>query len=202
MYKYSALTFALLTSLFGDVTMCYKENIASPSKVETTPLDGGECKSKYSVTDMKNSGWIIKDIIATKSDSGLNYTYTFSKVTTTSNTISQENLQAQLILLDKQKELQVKEDKETKSILDGKKTYEKQCASCHGFKGELEPHTSSKLIGMSSEDFDDSMRAYNLRDKDKGAAILMNTYTLMSGERKDVIKYLESIDVLIKPVKK
>ena len=206
MYKNPLLALVLTTSLFADVTMCYKENFTTPSKIETVTLDGGDCNGKYSVNDMKKSGWSIKDISTSKGENGMNYTYIFSKSLDVAGIpiapISSEALKEQLTILDNQKTQKAKDEKENEALASGKKIYEKQCARCHGLNGELKPHTSDKLIGMSSEDFSDIMRAYGMHDRDKGAGILMSPYSLISSDKKDVIKYLESINVLVNPVKK
>ncbi|MDD2697307.1 MAG: cytochrome c [Arcobacteraceae bacterium] len=206
MYKNPLLALVLTTSLFADVTMCYKENFTTPSKIETVTLDGGDCNGKYSVNDMKKSGWSIKDISTSKGENGMNYTYIFSKSSDVAGIpiapISSEALKEQLTILDNQKTQKAKDEKENEALASGKKIYEKQCARCHGLNGELKPHTSDKLIGMSSEDFSDIMRAYGMHDRDKGAGILMSPYSLISSDKKDVIKYLESINVLVNPVKK
>jgi len=206
MFKNPITILLLTTSLFADVTMCYKENFTTPSKLETIALDGGECNGKYSVTDMKKNGWSIKDISTSKGDNGLNYSYVFSKdssvvVPTVVQSISSESLKQQMAILDKERIAQEKINKEADALANGKRVYESQCARCHGIHGELAPYTSKKLVGMDSDEFDDSMRAYGLNQKNSSAAIIMGPYSLISIERKDVIKYLESIDVL-KPAKK
>ena len=206
MYKKSLFSILLTTALFADVTMCYKENFTTPSKIETIVLDGGDCNGKYSVTDMKNNGWSIKDISISKGDSGMNYSYVFSKSGTVATTsiapISTETLKEQLALLENQKIEKAKIDKENEALENGKKIYEKQCSKCHGMNGELQPYTSKKLVGMDSDEFSEAMRDYGLNQRTGSAAILMKPYLLMSNEKKDVIKYLESINVLVKPVKK
>ena len=69
-------TTSLLTqSLLAKTTICYKKDWKSPSTIETTKLDGGECDSKYSFNDMKKNGWSLKDIKIEKGKSGLNYIY-------------------------------------------------------------------------------------------------------------------------------
>ena len=206
MFKNPFLALALTTSLFADVTMCYKENFTTPSKLETIALDGGECNGKYSVTHMKKNGWSIKDISTSKGENGLNYSYVFSKDSlivspSAVQAISSENLKQQMAVLEQEKIAQEKINKETNAIANGKRIYENQCARCHGMHGELAPYTSKKLVGMDSDEFDDSMRAYGLNQKNSSAAIIMGPYSLISIEKKDVIKYLESIDVL-KPAKK
>jgi len=206
MFKNPITILLLTTSLFADVTMCYKENFTTPSKIETVTLDGGECNGKYSVTDMKKNGWSIKDISTSKGDNGLNYSYVFSKDSSVVapavvQAISSESLKQQMAVLDKERIAQEKINKETDAIANGKRVYESQCARCHGIHGELAPYTSKKLVGMDSDEFDDSMRAYGVNQKNSSAAIIMGPYSLISIERIDVIKYLESIDVL-KPAKK
>ncbi|MCI0500678.1 MAG: cytochrome c [Epsilonproteobacteria bacterium] len=206
MFKNPFLALALTTSLFADATMCYKENYTTPSKIETVSLDGGECNGKYSALDMKKNGWNIKDITTTKGEQGLNYTYVFSKADViitpaTTQAISSEALKQQIAVLDNEKIAKEKANKEIVTLANGKRVYENQCARCHGMHGELAPYTSKKLVGMDSEEFDDSMKAYGLNQKNSSASIIMGPYSLISIERKDVIKYLESIDVL-KPVKK
>ncbi len=210
MYKNPLLALAFTTSLFADVTMCYKENFTTPSKLESVLLDGGVCDGKYSVLDMKNNGWSVKDISTSKGEAGLNYAYVFSKNVSTvavslvasATTISPEFLKEQLTILDNQRVEKEKENKELEALANGKRVYESQCSRCHGMYGELAPYTSKKLVGMDSDEFEDSMRAYGLNQKNSSAAIIMGPYLLISIERKDVIKYLESINVLIKPVKK
>jgi mono/diheme cytochrome c family protein len=206
MFKNPITILLLTTSLFADVTMCYKENFTTPSKIETVTLDGGECNGKYSVTDMKKNGWSIKDISTSKGDNGLNYSYVFSKDSSVvapavTQAISSESLKQQMAILDKERIAQEKINKEASALANGKRVYESQCSRCHGMYGELAPYTSKKLVGMDSDEFDDSMRAYGLNQKNSSAAIIMGPYSLISIERKDVIKYLESIDVL-KPAKK
>lgn len=206
MFKNPLFALVLTTSLFADVTMCYKENFTTPSKLETTSLEGGECNGKYSVLDMKNNGWSIKDISTTKGENGMNYTYIFSKngstVVVPVQTITSDALKEQIAILDNQRVEKEKIDKEAETLANGKRIYEKQCSRCHGMYGELAPYSSKKLVGMDSEEFFDSMRAYGLNQKNSSAAIVMGPYSLISIERKDVIKYLESINVLVKPTKK
>ncbi len=207
MYKNPLFPLLLATSLFADVTMCYKENFTTPSKLETIALDGGDCNGKYSVNDMKKNGWSIKDITTSKGEQGLNYTYVFSKMggvetPVVIQAIPNEALKEQLAILESQKITKEKIDKEAEVLANGKRIYESQCARCHGLHGELAPYTSKKLVGMDSEEFDDSMRAYGLNQKNSSAALIMGPYSLISIERKDVIKYLESINVLVKPTKK
>lgn len=205
MFKKSILSLFVATSLFGEITMCYKENVTNPSKLENALLDGGECNSKYSSNDMKKNGWKIKDISTSKDENGINYTYIFLKDTINDSklntSIQNETLKSQLLVIEHEKNQKEKSAKEANEILNGKKIYESQCVKCHGQNGELKPNTSKQLIGMSSDYFSEAMRDYGLNQRDSSSAILMNPYSLLSNERKDVIQYLESINVL-KPAKK
>ncbi len=85
-------TLTLLTqSLSAKDTNCYIKNWTVPSSVETIELNGGECKGKYSLRDMKQRGWFIKDIIINANKQGLDYTYILSDVNPI--TIKKENEQ-------------------------------------------------------------------------------------------------------------
>jgi len=53
---------------------------------------------------------------------------------------------------------------------------------------------------MDTETFETAMRDYTLNQKDNGAALLMSPYTLITKETREVIKYLESINVLTKKI--
>lgn len=200
MFKKYLLLILFVSSLFAETTMCYKENFSSPSKLEAVKLDGGFCDGKFSANEMKNIGWNTKEISTTKGEIGLNYTYIFSREnkSNTNHNISNEILKSQLYTL--HQELRDKENYANINleIENGKKIYEQKCAKCHGINGELKPYTSNKLIGMDSESFENAMRDYILHQKDNGAALLMTPYILISKETKDVKKYLESINVLIK----
>ena len=58
MNKLLLITITILLSLTianAKTTICYKKDWTSPSTIETTPLDGGECESKYSLIQMKEN---------------------------------------------------------------------------------------------------------------------------------------------------
>ena len=55
--------------------MCFKENHQSMSTIETTPLDGGLCASKNTITDMKAKGWNVDDIKISNTPNGMNFIY-------------------------------------------------------------------------------------------------------------------------------
>ena len=67
----------LLSITFANAktTVCYKKNWSSPSTIETTLLDGGECAGKYSITKMKEMGWNILDIKIDSEQNNLSYQY-------------------------------------------------------------------------------------------------------------------------------
>ncbi len=67
-----------IQSLNAKTTICYKNSWQTPSSIETTKLDGGECKGEFSFKEMTKKGWILKDINITNAKKGLNYSYTFT----------------------------------------------------------------------------------------------------------------------------
>lgn len=75
------------TNLIAQETICYKNNIDSPSMIEKIGLEGDVCKGKLTVNDMKNDGWDVLDIKITSSQNKFNYSYYFYKNT---NTIGSE----------------------------------------------------------------------------------------------------------------
>ena len=68
-------TVLLVQGLKANTTICYKKNWKSPSTIETTKLDGGECNGDLSLKDMLKNGWNIKDIKIERKKDGLNYSY-------------------------------------------------------------------------------------------------------------------------------
>lgn len=46
-------TFVLAQGLSAQTTICYKKDWKSPSTIETTKLEGGECKGELSFAQMK-----------------------------------------------------------------------------------------------------------------------------------------------------
>jgi hypothetical protein len=71
----TSITLGLITttSLFAQTTMCFKENHNSMATIENTKLDGGECKSTYSIKDMKVKGWNVDDIKITTKEEKYNF---------------------------------------------------------------------------------------------------------------------------------
>lgn len=72
---FAGMSVLLAQTLSADTTICYKKAWKSPSTIETTKLDGGECKGDFSLTQMKNNGWNIKDLQIESAKDGLDYTY-------------------------------------------------------------------------------------------------------------------------------
>lgn len=83
---------------FAKTTICYKKDWKSPSTIETTKLDGGECKGDYSYKEMLKNGWYLKDIKIEKGPKGLNYLYVLSdkKLININNADFMENKYAKL----------------------------------------------------------------------------------------------------------
>ncbi len=71
-------TILLSQGLNAKTTTCYKNNWKSPSTIETTTLDGGECNSNFSYEQMLKRGWVLKDIKIENGTNGLNYSYILS----------------------------------------------------------------------------------------------------------------------------
>lgn len=67
----------LLTASFANAknTVCYKDNWNTPSTVEFTKFDGGECKGQYSIKEMEEKGWRILDIKIESKQNALSFKY-------------------------------------------------------------------------------------------------------------------------------
>lgn len=68
-------TLVLAQGLSAQTTICYKKDWKSPSTIETTKLEGGECKGELSFAQMKKNGWKLKDLKIENGEKGLNYIY-------------------------------------------------------------------------------------------------------------------------------
>ena len=88
----------LSQTLIAKTTLCYKNDWKSPSTIETTKLEGGECNGDSSFEDMIKKGWFLKDIKITKGENGLNYSYllTNKKEIEVDNSTFMENKVAKL----------------------------------------------------------------------------------------------------------
>ena len=192
--KKKVLVFILfIISLQAQVTLCYKQNWSDLSKIEQIPLDGGECNSKKSVTQMKNGGWIIKDIQMKKSKNGYDFTYIFEKKSNNSLTIT--NLKKQLVKIKKEEEAKLKLTKLKKDIKEGEIIYKNKCQECHGSKGELSPYNNSrKLNEMSLDEIKTAIRDYGLNQKDNGTAFVMQPYLVVDRDLEKIYKYLKEVN--------
>jgi hypothetical protein len=72
-------TCLLSNNLFAQETVCFKNDVEKPSTIETIALDGGVCKGKISLNEMKENGWDVLDIKIVPSQNKFNYTYYFIK---------------------------------------------------------------------------------------------------------------------------
>lgn len=91
-------TTILSQGLSAKTTICYKKDWNSPATIETTKLDGGECKGKVSYKDMTSQGWFLKDMRIEKGEDGLNYIYvlTDEKLVNVDNAKFMENEKTKL----------------------------------------------------------------------------------------------------------
>lgn len=90
----TSVTLAASTAAYTENTVCYKNDWTSPSTIETTPMNGGECQGQYSIKEMKTKGWRILDIKIDSSQNKLNYKYLLTNaeintsLTTSEDTVS------------------------------------------------------------------------------------------------------------------
>ena len=158
----SSLTLTFLTSsmIYAQTTMCFKENHNSMSTIESVKLEGGECKSKFTLNDMKEKGYTINDIkITTLNNGKYNFIYILKKSNSTSlqsNIFSEKQLEKRILQRIEEKKAKEKKEQEEKLALqlieDGKKIYTNKCQSCHGIKGEKTPYNVGNSLKDLSED--------------------------------------------------
>ncbi len=194
------------TSLLADTTMCFKENHKSMTTIESTPLDGGICNSKFSVNDMKAKGWSVDDIKISQSTTGMNFIYILktanSSTPTTSNFVgNQAQMEANIIAkLEKKKveEEKAKVEKELKEAsIDAEKLYTSKCQNCHGVKGEKSAYNSSKLLkDLSLEDMQESIKDYKNGKANSMNANIMAPYAnfIDNKELKGIHAYINKIN--------
>ena len=194
------------TSLLANTTMCFKENHNSMSTIESTTLDGGECKSLYSVNEMKSKGWSVDDIKITTTSNGMNFIYILKQANTNLNSnivpsLSSEDMEKRILAnlqKKKEEEQKAKELEEKLNLEDeGEKLYTTKCQSCHGQKGELEARGYSRAINsLSLEEMQVTIRDYTQGTYDRGLAMLMqpiaNSITFTDVEK--VYAYLQKIN--------
>jgi len=202
------ITLFATTALFSQTTMCFKENHNSMSTIESTKLDGGECKSTYTLNDMKAKGWSVDDIKITTKDSKYNFIYILKKgststtFATTNTNLNQKQLEDKILkrLEDKkvQEEKEAKIEKILKSKIEGKEIYVSKCQSCHGEKGEkIAYNVGNALKDLSLDDMEHAIGQYtNRSDYGYGYNMLMkpiaaNTTKTQLAKIKD---YLDSVN--------
>ena len=202
MLKQTISILACSAILTASTTMCYKKNHSDPSTIEIVALDGGECASKFSVTDMKKDGYKVDTmkIQNGKNDEGLNYIYIFKKEDntkiTTTKAISTVALKAQLKQMQKENKKQKEIDESKISIEKGKKLYLNTCIRCHGKDAKEEAYNTARpLNSLTLEDMEVSIRDYGLSEKDNGYAMIMTPYAdmLTSEDIKNVYNYLQTL---------
>ncbi len=202
----SSILLLSASSIFADTTMCFKENHQSMSTIETTPLDGGLCAGKNTITDMKAKGWNVDDIKISNTPNGMNFIYILktpvSQAVSSSNfSGNQADMEARILeKLEKKKEAE-KKAIEVKAIQDaainGEKTYVNKCQSCHGTNGEKNAYNTSRpLKDLSIEDMTVSIRDYKLGNKNSGNAVIMTPYANYVNENdiKGIYSYLQKIN--------
>lgn len=207
----SSITLTLLASTltYAQTTMCFKENHNSMSTIESTKLDGGECKNTHTINEMKEKGWKVDDIKITTTNQGkYNFIYILKKGSTNTNfsatnsNISEEQLEKNILKrLEKKKEKEKKEkeiEKKLKDKIAGKEIYINKCQSCHGEKGEKSAYNASKpLKDMNLEDMSYSIDRYTLdASYGNGYQTVMRSIAanITKNDLEKIYNYLESLN--------
>jgi len=195
-----ALGLLSTTTLFSQTTMCFKENHSSMTTIETTPLDGGLCSSTKSLTDMKKEGWSVDDIKIEDSTNGKNYIYILKKESQTLSTMDEEKLEQRIMqkLQDRKVQEQAKKKKEAliQMSRSGKELYINKCQKCHGEKADINAYGASrKLIDLSLQDMQISIKEYSIGEYNRGKAFLMKPYAQIMSPRdvKNVYSYIKTL---------
>ena len=192
-------TSLISTSLFAQTTMCFKKDVKDITVLENIKLNGGECKSAYSLNDMKKDGWEVSDIKINNND----YIYILKKASIENwNGTSTDTEALEEKLLKKMEEKRKKEIEEKKRIAtqalveNGKTFYIAKCQSCHGTNGELEPGFSLKIKDLTKDHFIEAMDGYRIGSYTKGSPEQMRAYASTSSDEdiKNVYEYLKSIN--------
>jgi cytochrome c553 len=207
MIKKSLLIIALVTVVMAQTTMCFKKEHLDPSTINSTALDGGDCKGIKSANDMKKDGFIIEDIKITSGNSGLNYIYIFktassipqqvsSGVIVGNKVMTKAQLKAYLTEINKEEMAKKEKEKKEGSLELGKKIYTTTCFRCHGKKAEVKAYNSARpLKTLSVEQIKISLRDYESGDKDNGMAVIMRPYAskLDSNDILSVANYIQTL---------
>lgn len=210
MKLFAPLTITLFTAtaLFSQTTMCFKENHNSMSTIEATKLDGGECKSTFTINDMKAKGWSVDDIKITTKESNYDFIYILKKGNVSTNLVvpnsdlNQQDLEDKIVKrlenkkLQKEKELKIENELKEKAL--GKEIYINKCQSCHGKKGEKSAYNSSKALrDMPLEDMEYAINRYtNDQSYGNGYQIQMNSIApnITKQELEQISNYLKTLN--------
>ena len=202
------ITLFATTALFSQTTMCFKENHNSMSTIEATKLDGGECKSTFTINDMKSKGWSVDDIKITTKESKYNFIYILKKGTDSSTlmvpnaNLNEKQLEEKILnrleakKVQEEKELKIEE--KLKSKIAGKEMYMNKCQSCHGEKGEKTPYNTSRpLKDLSLEEMESAITKYAVEDDVTGYEIIMKPYASMLNDKKikEVYEYIQTLKI-------
>ncbi|WP_368029076.1 cytochrome c [Arcobacter sp. s6] len=201
----SSILLLSASSIFADTTMCFKENHQSMSTIENTPLDGGLCMGKNTISDMKAKGWNVDDIKISQSANGMNFIYVLKTPVTqavSSSNFSGNQADMEARILEKLEKKKEAEKKEKEIIVkknlaeEGKDNYIRKCQSCHGEKGESTVGGYSRPLNtLTSEDMRHSINGYTNGTYDRGRAATMQpiTSTLTYVTLEKISAYLDSI---------
>ena len=201
----SSILLLSASSIFADTTMCFKENHQSMSTIENTPLDGGLCMGKNTISDMKAKGWNVDDIKISQSANGMNFIYILKTPVTqavSSSNFSGNQADMEARILEKLEKKKEAEKKEKEIIVkknlaeEGKDNYIRKCQSCHGEKGESTVGGYSRPLNtLTSEDMRHSINGYTNGTYDRGRAATMQpiTSTLTYVTLEKISAYLDSI---------
>ena len=201
----SSILLLSASSIFADTTMCFKENHQSMSTIENTPLDGGLCAGKNTITDMKAKGWNVDDIKISNTPNGMNFIYILKTPVTQAVSSSnfsgnQADMEARILeKLEKKKEEEKKEQEivvKKNLAVEGKDNYVRKCQSCHGEKGESTVGGYSRPLNtLTSDEMRHSISGYTNGTYDRGRASTMQpiTSTLTYVTLEKISAYLDSI---------
>ncbi|QKJ21725.1 c-type cytochrome [Poseidonibacter lekithochrous] len=206
------ITLLVTTSIFAQSTMCFKENHNSMATIESTKLDGGECKSTYSLLEMKEKGYSVEDIKITTSNNGkYNFIYilkdsvsnsNFSNTSNQNSTFNQKDLENRIIKRMEEKKKKEIEEKKIREIIslkkEGKEIYTQKCQSCHGVNGEKSAYNvATPLRDMSIDDMSHAIGRYtNSHEFGYGYNIIMRPIAANTTETalRKIKAYLDSIN--------
>ncbi len=185
----------------AQTTMCFKQAHENMVTIENTKLDGGECASIKSATDMKKEGWSVSDIKMSPNGNATDFIYIFKKEAVSSENLNEEVLMSKLyakIEAEKDaKEEKTKQELLTQNSNAGKTFYLKNCAICHGQKGELRARgVSNKINSLDHNEFQAAINDFVVGNRTGVMAILMSQYANLmdANDVKNVYTYLKFVN--------